>query len=156
MKDPVNIVALGNFSYSWNRHWNKFVWHNQVAEIRLCWSGQKGGLQLVGMQTCPGEMFLYLTKLLETFPAHRSRAKWQYEQLQNLLDNLPLRHVSCIHDYSENYSCQDQDQIKSLYCGQTQASIHVTILHRNVLLYFTQLGAAETCSQLLERNWLQC
>ena len=41
--------------------------------------------------------------------------------------------MCCIHDYSENYSCQHQDQIKSLYYGQTQVSIHVTILHRQAL-----------------------
>ena len=82
--------------------------------------GEKRRLQLVEMQTHPGEMFLYFTKLLETFPAHRFCAKWQHEQLQNLLENLPLGHVCYIHDYSENYSCQHQDQIQSLYYGQTQ------------------------------------
>ena len=55
--------------------------------------GEKRRLQLVEMQTYPGEMFLYFTKLLETFPAHRFRAKWQHEQLQNLLENLPLGYV---------------------------------------------------------------
>ena len=95
--------------------------------------GEKRRLQLVEMQTYPGEIFLYFTKLLETFPAHRFRAKWQAEQLQNLLENLPLGHVCCIHDYSENYSCQHQDQIQSLYYGQMQASIHVTVLHRHAL-----------------------
>ena len=104
--------------------WQKFD-YIEVSEKRR--------LQLVQMQTRPDEMFLYLIKLLETFPAHRFRAKWQHEQLQNLLENLPLGHVCCIHDYSENYLCQHQDQIQSLYYGQTQASIHVTILHRHAL-----------------------
>ena len=78
-------------------------------------------------------MFLYFTKLLKTFPAHRFCTKWQHEQLQNLLENLPLGHVCCVHDYTENCYCQHQDQIQSLYYGQTQASIHVTILHRRTL-----------------------
>ena len=95
--------------------------------------GEKRRLQLIKMQTCPGEMFLYFTKLLKTFPAHRFCTKWQHEQLQNLLENLPLGHVCCVHDYSENCYCQHQDQIQSLYYGQTQASIHVTILHRRTL-----------------------
>ena len=85
------------------------------------------------MKTVPGEMFHYFTKLLETFPVHRFRARWQHEQLQNLLDNLPLGHVCCVHDYSETYACQHPDQIQSLYYGQTQASIHVTVLHRHAL-----------------------
>lgn len=65
---------------------------------------------------------------------YRFRAKWQHEQLENLLVSLPLNHVTCIHDYSENFSCQYQDQIQTLYFGQTQASIHVTILHRHAIM----------------------
>ena len=52
--------------------------------------GEKRRLQLVEMQTYPGEMFLYFTKLLETFPARRFRAKWQHEQLQNSVEELAL------------------------------------------------------------------
>lgn len=36
-----------------------------------------------------------------------------------------------VHDYSENYTGQHQDQIQSCYYGQTQVSIHVTMLHRH-------------------------
>ena len=72
--------------------WQKFV-HVEV--------GEKRKLQLVEMQTCPGEMFFYFIELLERFPVHRFRAKWQHEQLQNFLHNLPFGHVWCIHDYSE-------------------------------------------------------
>ena len=73
--------------------WQKFVY----VEV-----GEKRKLKLVEMQTCPGEMFFYFIKLLERFPAHRFCTKWQHEQLQNLLNNLPFGHVCCIHDYSEN------------------------------------------------------
>ena len=37
------------------------------------------------------------------------------------------------HNYSENYSCTSQDQLQSQYFSQSQASIHVTILHRHAL-----------------------
>ena len=56
-------------------------------------------------------------------------SKWK-----NLLENLPRDHVCCVRDYSENYSCQHQDQLQSLYFSQTQASIHITILHRHAML----------------------
>ena len=46
---------------------------------------------------------------------------------------LPQNHVCCIHDYSENYSCNYQNEVQSCYYSQTQASIHVTILHRHAL-----------------------
>ena len=71
---------------------------------------------------------------METFPAHQFRAQWQHKQMKNLLDNLPFEHACCIHDYSENYACQQQDQIQSMYYGQIQASIPVTVLHRHILI----------------------
>lgn len=95
--------------------------------------GEKRKLKLVQKETSPAEMFAHFLALLETFPAHQFRAQWQHKQMKNLLDNLPLEHVCCIHDYSENYACQQQDQIQSMYYGQTQASIHVTVLHRHAL-----------------------
>lgn len=48
-----------------------------------------------------------------------------------LIENLPFGHVCCVHVYSKNYTCQHQDQIRSLYFDQTQASIHVRVLHRH-------------------------
>lgn len=54
--------------------------------------------------------------------------------MKKLAENLPLGHVCCVHDYSENYTCRFQDQIQSMHFSQTQASLHVTILHRHALL----------------------
>ena len=53
--------------------------------------------------------------------------------MRKIVDDLPQGHACCIHDYSENYTCQYQDQIQSLYFSQTQVSIHVTILHRHAV-----------------------
>lgn len=81
----------------------------------------------------PGEMFHYFKSLLEKFPGHCLHSNWQSNQLKSIVQCLPYGHVCCVHDYSENYTCQHQDQLQSLYYGQTQASIHVTILHRHSL-----------------------
>ena len=83
--------------------------------------------------TPPGEMFSYFQSLIVKFPGHRLRANWQHEQMKSLVQCLPFGHVCCVHDYSENYTCQHQDQIQSLYFSQTQVSIHVTVLHRHSL-----------------------
>ena len=71
--------------------------------------------------------------LLREFSSHQFRASWQSKQMKESIDHLPLEHVCCIHDYSENYSCTSQDQLQSQYFSQSQASIHVTILHRHAL-----------------------
>ena len=39
--------------------------------------------------------------------------------------------MCCVHDYSENYACQQQPQL--MYFSQIQASIHITVLHRHLL-----------------------
>ena len=94
---------------------------------------EKRRLQLVEKETPPGEMFAYFKSLFAKFSGHRLRANWQSKQLKSIVQCLPIGHVVCVHDYSENYSCQHQDQIQSLYYGQTQASIHVTVMHRHSL-----------------------
>ena len=95
-------------------------------------NSDKKKLKLVDKLTSPGEMFLCLKKLLETYPSHQFRANWQNQQLRDLVENLPVGHAVAVHDYSENYSCTMQDQIQSLYFSQVQASI--TILHRHALI----------------------
>lgn len=83
--------------------------------------------------TPPREIFLYFQSLLKSFPSHQKRAKWQHEQMKAIITNLPPNHVCCVHDYSENHTCGHQDQIQSCYYGQTQASIHITVLHRHAV-----------------------
>ena len=60
-------------------------------------------------------------------------ARWQHEQLDSLLDNLPLKHVVCVHDYSEGYACRSQDEIQSEYFDVAKVSLHITILHRHAV-----------------------
>lgn len=90
---------------------------------------EKRKLQLAVKSTSPGKMVNYFKSPLSKFPYHQRRAKWQNKQMKILIENLPLDHVCCVDNYSENYTCQHQDQIQSLYFGQTQANIHVTVLH---------------------------
>ena len=109
--------------------WQRFEYVN----MKLADGQEKRKLQLVTKETAPGELFQFLKSLLKDFPSHQFRASWQHEQLGRLLDNLPQGHVCCIHDYSENYMCSYQNQVQSMYFGQNQASIHVTVLHRHAL-----------------------
>ena len=62
---------------------------------------------------------------------HAFMAKWQKEQFNNLLTNLPLNHIICVHDFSENYTCRSQDEIQSRYFDPNKVSFHVTILYRH-------------------------
>ncbi|KXJ20237.1 hypothetical protein AC249_AIPGENE16598 [Exaiptasia diaphana] len=96
--------------------------------------GKKRKLKIVNKETPVSELFSYFLKQVELFPGHQFRASWQQKQMAELIKNLPENHAVAVHDYSENYTCQHQDQIQSLYFGQTQVSIHVTVLHIGMLL----------------------
>ena len=91
-------------------------------------------LQFVTKKTKPGIMFQYLLKLLTDFPAHQHRANWQNSQFKTLIDNLPIDHAVCVHDFSESYRCSDQRERQSSYFQKTEVSIHVTILYRHSIL----------------------
>ena len=94
---------------------------------------QKKKLQLVDKTTLPGEIIACLKELLASCVTHQFRANWQQQQSQELFAHLPPNHACAIHDYSENYNCQIQNEIQLLYFGQVQASIHVTVLRRHAL-----------------------
>jgi hypothetical protein len=52
-------------------------------------------------------MISYFLKLLDKFPSHMFRAKWQNTQLKSLVKNLPLKHCITVHDFSENFKCKE-------------------------------------------------
>ena len=92
---------------------------------------EKKKITLVRKETAPKELFEYFRKLLEDYPLHSFMAKWQRDQLDKLLEHLPVNHVVCVHDYSEGYSCRQQDEVQSEYFDVMKVSLHVTILYRH-------------------------
>jgi len=52
----------------------------------------------------------------------------QRKQLDDLLENLQLGHVVCIHDYSESYACRGQNEIQSQNFDVNKASLHITVM----------------------------
>ena len=75
---------------------------------------EKKKIALVQKETPLSELFGYFKELLFEYPRHSFMARWQREQLDSLLDNLPLKHVY-VHDYSDGYACRSQDEIQSEY-----------------------------------------
>jgi len=94
---------------------------------------EKRKIALVQKETPPSELFKYFKELLKVYPGHSFMARWQREQLDNLLDNLPQEHVVCVHDYSEGYTCRKQDEIQSEYFDVAKVSLHVAILYRHAV-----------------------
>lgn len=61
------------------------------------------------------ELFQYFQDLLRQYPYHSFMAKWQREEMDNLIEHLPLNEVVCVQDYSEGYSCCQQDELQSVF-----------------------------------------
>ena len=93
-------------------------------------------LLLTKRTTKPGDMFRHLIKLLQSFPSHNFRAKWQHQQFNNLVENLPTDHCVTVHDYSENYQCSEKVELQSSYFQKTEVSLHVTLIYRHAILEF--------------------
>lgn len=109
--------------------WSRY---DYVSTGKFLANGQeKKKIALVQKETSPSELFKYFKELLGSYPYHSFMARWQRDQLDNLLENLPLGHVVCVHDYSEGYACRQQDETQSEYFDVAKVSLHVTILHRH-------------------------
>ena len=83
----------------------------------------------------PNELFENILKLLEEYPYHSFMARWQKEQMDNLIEHLPLDEVVWVHDYSQGYSCRQQDELKSAHFGVVllKFSLHITILYHHAV-----------------------
>ena len=110
----------------WTRYEYKNVHQNDGSDIRK--------IQLVKKETQASEMIAYFKTLLQTFPAHEFRSKWQTQQQKHLLSTLPIGHCIAIHDYSENYKCIAKEEIQAAYFQRVEVSVHVTVLHRHAAL----------------------
>ena len=76
---------------------------------------EKKKITLVQKETPPSQLFKYFTDLLAGYPSHNFIARWQRDQLDSLVNNLPQGHVVCIHDYSKGYICRKQEETQSEY-----------------------------------------
>lgn len=111
--------------------WKRYVY---LPTGKMMSNGQeKKKIALVTKHTPPNEMFTYFKSLLQEYPYHSFMSKWQRAQMDNLIQNLPLNEVICVHDYSEGYSCRQQDELQSEYFDVSKASIHITILYRHAV-----------------------
>lgn len=89
---------------------------------------------LVDKTTKPGVMIEYFKKVLQFFPGHNFRAKWQNDQLKKIIENLPEDECVTVHEFSENYRCTEQVESQSNYFQRTEVSIHVSLTYRHSVL----------------------
>ncbi|XP_053389228.1 uncharacterized protein LOC128552225 [Mercenaria mercenaria] len=87
--------------------------------------------QFVKVTSTMKEMWDYIKNSLSNFPLHNFLCHWQRQQLHSIVDNLPEGHVVMVHDYSEDFKCELQDEIQSDYFSRNEVSIHVTVLYRH-------------------------
>lgn len=113
---------------------------------------EKKKISLVPRETSPCELFEFFKELLRDYPYHTFMARWQREQMDSLLENLPIGHAVCVHDYSEGYSCRQQDEIQSEYFDVAKVSLHVTILYRHAVEAFDDECSTEEKPNIIKEH----
>ncbi|VDI47217.1 Hypothetical predicted protein [Mytilus galloprovincialis] len=151
-----SLCGVGNFKLSPNEsqssstvEWQKYEYITEKSKGK----NVRRRLTLIKKKTSVNEMFLNLKKLLETFPAHQHRSNWQSNQLKSLVQNLPVNHCICIHDYSENYRCVEKEEIQSNYFQRTECSIHVTVMHRHAILEYDGVDSTEEFPEIITEHF---
>ena len=89
----------------------------------------KNGKERVSKETSVKEMFDYFICLLKDYPYHSFMAKWQKEQFDCLIKNLPLNHIIT----SENYTCRSQKETQSKYFDPFKVTVHVSVVYRHAI-----------------------
>ena len=113
---------------------------------------EKKKIALVPMKTQPRELFQYFQGLLKEYPYHSFMAKSQRDQIDNLIEQLPLNEVVCVHDYSEGYSCRQQDELQSEYFDVAKVSLHITILYRHAVESIDSETSPEDEPQIIKEH----
>jgi hypothetical protein len=70
-----------------------------------------------------------MEKTMTTFITHNFKARWQDEQCQLMMKNVPEGVIVSHIDYAENYSFAIQNEVQSLYYFSTSVTIlvHITM-----------------------------
>ena len=135
MQRQCNECGTSKFELAESEKSNTVVTWKRYEYIEVSDKRRPGEVQkkiaLMGKETPASELFQYFLKLLGDYTYHSFMAKWQKEQFENLLANLPQNHVLCVHDFSDNYSCRYQHEIQLQFFDQNKISIHVSILYRH-------------------------
>ena len=97
-------------------------------------------------------MLQYFADLLKEYPYYSFMAKWQRDQMDNLIEHLPLNEVVCVYDYSEGYSCRQQDELQSEYFDVAKVSLHITILYRHAVEFVDGKTSTEEDPQIIKEH----
>ena len=68
---------------------------------------------------------------LQDLAKHLKMARWQRQQYQHLLNNLPQSSAIVTLDFAENYTCKFQNEVQSSHWSYKQVSIHTCVLQYN-------------------------
>ena len=75
------------------------------------------------------EFLSYMEKTVTTFVTHNFKARWQDEQCQLMMKNIPEGVLVSHIDYAENYTFAIQNEVQSMYYFSTSVTIlvHITM-----------------------------
>ena len=77
------------------------------------------------------EAFIELMKqTYKDFANHIKKVVEQYKAVKQMKERLPENHVLVQMDFSENYSCQNLEEVQSAYWNATAVTLHPTVIYK--------------------------
>lgn len=107
-----------------NEDVNYHIWENRTKTFK---GREVSRIEKIAKSCSLKELVNLYLAALHGISNHLFEAKWQYQQLTNLIQNVPEHHVVMNHDFSENISCYSAREPASAYFDRTLVSLHPTV-----------------------------
>lgn len=120
---PLELSSSNSFTLKWKC----FEYYQVGVDART--GKPKKRLKEAFKETAAHVFLSYMEKTVTTFITHNFKARWQDEQCQLMMKNVPEGVVVSHIDYAENYSFAIQNEVQSLYYFSTSVTIlvHITM-----------------------------
>ena len=74
---------------------------------------------------------------VETMSEHTFPASWNYVQFKKCKNNLQIRDVLIVNDFSQNYLCLHQNEPQGMHWEHKQVTLHTTVVYFRFKSYYT-------------------
>ncbi len=101
----------------------------------------------------PTEEFKEMMKKTHTeFASHIHKVIQQYKGVKVMKEKLPANHVLVQMDFSENYCCQNMEEVQSAYWNATAITLHPTVMYKRNINKTIEHKSIVYVSEILQHN----
>lgn len=123
-------------SYGNEEQLDKIVDNIQATTIRYQeWRRKKmkdgkQKMRVVDIEVPKGEFKEMMKSTYRDFAEHIHKVIEQYKGVKQMKEKLPANHALIQMDFSENYCCQNMEEVQSAYWNSTAVTLHPTVIYK--------------------------